>query len=221
MLLIRDLVEKRNEPVSERPRSRSNVRYARRVTILKIAHVGNPVLRQRSRELSREELARPETQRFIDDLVETMREANGAGIAAPQVGNPIRVCVVHVQENARYPYMPDIPLTIMVNPVLTPIGSETFQNYEGCLSVPNLRGIVDRFTRIELAYWDRHGEDRKATLRGLSAGVFQHECDHLDGKLFLDRVSDTTTLTTWADFEQFHKAGFVEKMMALVAREGG
>lgn len=197
------------------------MRYATGVTILKIAHIGNPVLRQRSRELSREELALPATQAFIDDLVETMRAANGAGIAAPQVEHPIRVCVVHVQKNARYPYMPDIPLTIMVNPVLTPLTSETFQNYEGCLSVPNLRGLVDRFTRVELAYWDRHGAETKTTLRGLSAGVFQHECDHLDGKLFVDRVHDTTSLTTWADFEQFHKAAFVEQMTALVAREGG
>jgi peptide deformylase len=191
------------------------------VTILKIAHIGNPVLRERSRELPREELALPATQTFIDDLVETMRAANGAGIAAPQVEHPIRVCVVHVQKNKRYPYMPDIPLTIMVNPVLTPSTSDTFENYEGCLSVPNLRGVVERFTRVELSYLDRRGVETKQTLRGLSAGVFQHECDHLDGKLFVDRVRDTTSLTTWADFEQFHKQAFVDKMTALVAREGG
>ena len=87
--------------------------------------------------------------------------------------------------------------------------------------MPNLRGVVERFTRVELAYLNRDGKETKTTLRGLSAGVFQHECDHLDGKLFLDRVNDTTTLTTWADFDQFHKQAFVEKMMALVAREGG
>jgi peptide deformylase len=179
------------------------------------------VLRERARELTREELALPATQRFIDDLVETMRSANGAGIAAPQVENPIRVCVVHVQKNARYPYMPDIPLTIMVNPALRPLTEETFENYEGCLSVPNLRGLVSRFTRVELRYWDRHGAETQATLRGLSAGVFQHECDHLDGKLFVDRVRDTTSLTTWADFEQFHKQAFVERMTTLVEREGG
>ena len=191
------------------------------MAVLKIAHIGNPVLRQRSRELTRDELGLQATQRFIDDLVETMRAANGAGIAAPQVHNPIRVCVVHVQKNARYPYMPDIPLTIMVNPALTPLTSETFENYEGCLSVPNLRGLVDRFTRVELAYWDRHGVEVKQTLRGLSAGVFQHECDHLDGMLFVDRVRDTTSLTTWTDFEEFHKQAFVQKMAALVEREGG
>jgi len=188
--------------------------------LLKIAHIGHPILRERAREVGASELADPAMQTFIDDLYETMRDANGAGIAAPQVHRSIRVCIVEVQANPRYPYMPNIPLTIMINPVITLLGKGTFQNYEGCLSVPNLRGLVARSARIELSYLDRTGMDQKQTLVGLSAGVFQHECDHLDGKLFVDRVTDTTSLTTWADFERFHMASFVARMNALVDREG-
>jgi peptide deformylase len=190
------------------------------MTIRKIATIGHPVLRQRSRELTREELATPETQRFIDDLIETMRDANGAGLAAPQVYEPVRIVAVEVQKNPRYPYKPDIPLTVLINPVLEPLTDETFDNYEGCLSVPNLRGVVPRFTELRLTAWDREGRPVEQIVKGLSAGTFQHECDHLDGLLFVDRVRDTRTLTTWADFERHHMAAFVERARALVERFG-
>jgi peptide deformylase len=190
------------------------------MTIRKIATIGHPVLRQRSRELTREELATPETQRFIDDLIETMRDANGAGLAAPQVYEPVRIVAVEVKKNPRYPYKPDIPLTVLVNPVLEPLTDETFDNYEGCLSVPNLRGVVPRFTQLRLTAWDREGRPVEQHVQGLSAGTFQHECDHLDGLLFVDRVRDTRTLTTWSDFERHHMAAFVERARALVERYG-
>ncbi len=191
------------------------------MTLLKIAHVGHPVLRGRSRELTRDELASAAVQRFIDDLVETMRDANGAGLAAPQVHNPIRVCALEVTANPRYPYLPEIPLTILVNPVVASLGEETFESYEGCLSVPNLRGVVRRNTDIELTYWDRAGAQHKERVRGLAACVYQHEIDHLDGKLFLDRVEDTRTLTTWTEFERFHRQAYLEKILPLVPRMGG
>jgi peptide deformylase len=191
------------------------------VTLLKIAHVGHPVLRGRSRELTRDELASAAVQRFIDDLVETMRDASGAGLAAPQVHNPIRVCALEVTANPRYPYLPEIPLTILVNPVVAALGEETFESYEGCLSVPNLRGVVRRTTDIELTYWDRTGAQHKERVRGLAACVYQHEIDHLDGKLFLDRVEDTRTLTTWTEFERFHRQAYLEKILPLVPRMGG
>lgn len=190
------------------------------MTIRKIATIGHPVLRQRSREITREELASEATQRFIDDLIETMRDASGAGLAAPQVYEPIRVVAVEVKKNARYPYKPDIPLTVLVNPVIEALTDETFDNYEGCLSVPNLRGVVARATEVRLRAWDRHGNDVDTVVRGLSAGTFQHECDHLDGAVFLDRVKDTRTLSTWTDFERFHMAAFVERARALVERYG-
>lgn len=190
------------------------------MALLKIATVGHPVLREPARPLSREELATPEIQGFIDDLVETMRDANGAGLAATQVHRAIRVCAIEVKDNPRYPYKPNVPLTILVNPEITPLTEETFLNYEGCLSVPNLRGEVPRACRVRVRAWDRRGEPLDFEAAGLTAGTYQHEVDHLDGRLFLDRVQDTRSLATWADFDRFHKAAFVERAKAIVARFG-
>jgi peptide deformylase len=190
------------------------------MAIRKIATIGHPVLREVARKLTREELASPRIQTFIDDLVETMHDANGAGIAANQVYEPIRICVIEVKNNPRYPYKPNYPLTILVNPEVTPTTDETFLNYEGCLSVPNLRGEARRFTGVRVRAWDRQGKDLDFEVKGLTAGTFQHELDHLDGKLFLDRVEDTRSLATWADFERFHLAAFAERAKALVAKYG-
>ncbi len=190
------------------------------MALRKIATIGHPVLRQRAREVGREELGGEAVQAFIDDLIETMRDANGAGLAATQVYEPLRVCAIEVKDNPRYPYKPNIPLTVLVNPVLTPIGGETFDNYEGCLSVPNLRGLVRRHCEVRVQAWGRRGEPLDFVARGLSAGTFQHEVDHLDGVVFVDRVSDPKTLTTWADFDRFHRAAFVERAKAVVARYG-
>lgn len=191
------------------------------MTLLKIAHIGHPVLRQRAVEVSREELASPEMQRFIDDLVETMHDANGAGLAAIQVHRPVRIAAIEVKDNPRYPYKPNIPLTILVNPVITPLTDERFENYEGCLSVPNLRGIVRRFAEVRVTGWDRHGAPFDRVARGLTAGTFQHEVDHLDGVIFVDRVDDPKTLCTWAEFDRFHKAAFVERIVPFIQRMGG
>jgi peptide deformylase len=191
------------------------------VTLRKIAQIGHPVLRQRAREVSREELLAAPTQAFIDDLVETMRDANGAGLAAIQVHEPVRIFAVEVQNNPRYPYKPNIPLTIVVNPVITPLGAETFENYEGCLSVPNLRGLVERFAEVRVTGWDRKGEPLERVARGLTAGTFQHENDHLDGTIFVDRVKDPRSLCTWAEFDRYHKQAFVERIVPFVRRMGG
>lgn len=191
------------------------------MTLLKIAHIGHPILRTRARELSREELLTPATQAFIDDLIETMRDANGAGIAATQVHNSVRVFAVEVKDNPRYPYKPNIPLTIVVNPVIEPLTTETFENYEGCLSVPNLRGVVERLTEVRVTGLTREGEPFERHARGLTAGTFQHEVDHLDGVLFVDRVKDPKTLCTWAEFDRYHKQAFVERIVPFVQRMGG
>jgi peptide deformylase len=191
------------------------------VTLLKIAQIGHPVLRQRAREVTPEELASREMQQFIDDLVETMRDANGAGLAAIQVHNPVRIVAVEVKDNPRYPYKPNVPLTILVNPVLEPLGEERFENYEGCLSVPNLRGVVERRAEVHITGLERDGSRFDRVIRGLTAGTFQHECDHLDGVLFVDRVKDPTTLTTWAEFDRFHRQAFVDRIVPFVKKMGG
>lgn len=190
------------------------------MALRKIAQVGHPVLRQVARPVTREELASPPMQRFIDDLIETMRDADGAGLAAIQVYEPVQICAIEVRDNPRYPYKPPIPLTVLVNPVLTPLGDEQFENYEGCLSVPNLRGRVKRYVHLHVRAWDRHGNEIDERVAGLKAGTYQHEVDHLQGKVFLDRVTDATTLTTWTEFERHHKAAFVAEVTALVARVG-
>jgi peptide deformylase len=190
------------------------------MSVREIVTVGHPVLRERARDLTLDELATPETQAFINDLIDTMRHANGAGLAANQVGVPIRIAAIEVGDNPRYPYKPRIPLTVVVNPIIEAIDSETVEINEGCLSVPNLRGTVQRFVHVRVRYLDRHGEAHDEVKRGLTAGTFQHECDHLDGTLFLDRVTDPTTFTTWEQFERFHRAAFVERITAFVARVG-
>jgi peptide deformylase len=190
------------------------------MAIRKIATIGHPVLRQVARTLSPEELATPETQRFIDDLIETMVDADGAGIAANQVFEPIQVCTIWVKNNPRYPYKPNVPLTVLVNPVIDALTEETFENFEGCLSVPNLRGEVRRVTHIRVRALDRHGKALDYEVKGLTAGTYQHEVDHLHGKLFVDRVFDTRSLCTWQEFDRHHRAAFVERAKALVERFG-
>jgi peptide deformylase len=191
------------------------------MAIRKIAQIGHPVLRQVARAVGRAELATPAMQQLIDDLVETMHDADGAGLAAIQVYEPIQICAIEVRGgNPRYPYKPAIPLTILVNPVLTPVGDEQFDNYEGCLSVPNLRGMVQRSVHVRVEAWDRHGNPIDEVVHGLKSGTFQHEVDHLRGHIFVDRVTDPTTFTTWTEFERHHRAAFVEQATALVARVG-
>ena len=185
-----------------------------------IVTVGHPVLRQPTREVTVDELASPEMQALIDDLIDTMHAANGAGIAANQIGESVRIATIHVDHNLRYPYKPQIPLTVVANPIIDLLGDELVEINEGCLSVPNLRGNVFRHVDIRVRYLDRNGNPHDERKRGLTAGTFQHEFDHLDGLLFLDRVDDTRTLTTWEQFERFHRAAFVERITEFVNRIG-
>ena len=191
------------------------------MTVLDIVTVGDPVLRERARELSAEELRSDEVQRLIDDMIETKRAAHGAGIAANQVGRALRVAVVEVQPgNPRYPYKPPVDLTVIVNPEIEPVDDELFAVNEGCLSVPGLRGDVERNVNIRVRYLDRDGQAREEIRRGLTAGTFQHEVDHLDGVLFLDRVRDPSTFSTWEQFDRHRRAGFEARARELVERVG-
>jgi peptide deformylase len=188
--------------------------------IREIVTIGHPVLRERAREVTPDEISSAPIQQLIDDLIDTMRNANGAGIAANQVGEAVRVAVIEVNNNPRYPYKPTIPLTVVINPVIDAIDDERFDVNEGCLSVPNLRGEVSRLVSVRVRYLDRDGVAHDEIKRGLTAGTFQHECDHLDGTLFVDRVTDPTTFSTWEQFERFHRAAFIERISAFVERVG-
>ena len=186
-----------------------------------IVEIGHPVLRERAREVTAEQLGSEEVQGLIDDMIETMRAANGAGLAANQVAETLRIAVAEVRPgNPRYPYKPPIPLTVMVNPLIEPLDAEIAEINEGCLSVPNLRGEVPRHVNVRLRYLDREGAEHEEIKRGLTAGTFQHELDHLDGTLFVDRVTDPRTLTTWDQFERFHLDAFLERARQLVERVG-
>ena len=191
------------------------------MTRLAIVEIGHPTLRARAREVRSDELGSPELHRVCDDLVETMRSANGAGLAAPQVDVPLRIFAVEVGDNPRYPYKPRLGLRVLVNPIVTPASAETYQSYEGCLSIPDLRGLLTRFTEVDVAYLDPDGEEHEERFGGLSAGTLQHELDHLDGILFPDRVEDPTTLCTWEMFRTHRQAAWVQTIRPLLERFPG
>jgi peptide deformylase len=170
--------------------------------------------------LSSKEIASPRIQGLIDDLIETKRAAHGAGLAANQVGEPLRVAVVEVEQgNPRYPYKPPVPLTVMINPAIEPLDAEMIEINEGCLSVPDLRGSLQRHLAIRLRYLDRLGRERDEVKRGLTAGTFQHEVDHLDGILFVDRA-DPRSLATWEQFDRHQRDEFVRRVTQLTEELG-
>lgn len=168
------------------------------MSILKVARMGHPVLRRRTSPLDPAEVASPEIQQLIDDLFETMHEYAGIGLAAPQVHRDVRLFVAGVDD-------PDqgVPLVAMINPEIEPIGTATEEDWEGCLSVPDIRGRVPRAAEIRVHALDRHGVPQQVTARGFAARVIQHETDHLDGVLFLDRMQSFDSLTFLAEFERF------------------
>jgi peptide deformylase len=190
------------------------------VSVREVVAIGDPVLRERARELSPEEIASPGIQKLIDDLIETKRATHGAGIAANQVGEAVRVAIVEVEEgNPRYPYKPPVPLTVMVNPFIEPLGDEMIEINEGCLSVPDLRGSLRRHLAISVRYLDREGAEHEEVKRGLTAGTFQHEVDHLDGVLFVDRA-DPRTFATWEQFDRHQRDEFVRRVTRLTEELG-
>jgi peptide deformylase len=190
------------------------------VSVREVVQIGDPVLREPSREVTPDEIGSPEIQGLIDDLIDTKRATNGAGIAANQVGEAVRVAIVEVEEgNPRYPYKPPVPLTVMINPVLEPLGEELVGINEGCLSVPDLRGSLERHLAVRVRYLDRDGAEHEEVRRGLAAGTFQHEVDHLNGTLFVDRA-DPRTFATWEQFDRHQREEFVERVTRLAGEMG-
>lgn len=187
---------------------------------LDIIEIGHPVLRQVATEVSDEELRSKEMQTFIDELADTRKQANGAGIAANQVGVAKRVFVVEIADNPRYPYKPRYPLTIVVNPRITFLTDKRFDSYEGCLSIPNFRGQLKRCPHILVQGLQRDGSKLELEVKGITAGTFQHELDHLDGILFTDRVEDTRTFCTWDEFRKRYESSFIETVNSVVEEYG-
>ena len=187
------------------------------MSVREVLSIGHPTLRVVSTPVPVEDIGSDEIQGLIDDLIDTMRAAKGAGLAANQIGVLQRVAVLEVNNNPRYPYKPKIPLTVAINPIIEFLDEETVVVNEGCLSVP-LRGDVERRVNVRVSYLDREGTKHSAIVRGLSAGTWQHECDHLDGVLFIDRVADPATLATWEQFELYQRDTFIERITAFVER---
>jgi peptide deformylase len=172
------------------------------MSILKVARIGHPVLRAASRPVERGELSSPALQRLIDDMVDTMYEYEGVGLAAPQVHVGLRLAVIEVPASDERTEGA-VPLTVLVNPVVTPAGEETILGWEGCLSVPDLRGQVPRLARLHLEALDRTGAPLSLDATGFFARVIQHECDHLEGGVYLDRMRDLRSLCFLHEFHRF------------------
>jgi peptide deformylase len=171
--------------------------------------MGHPVLRARTKPLDPSEIASPRIQQLIDDMFETMQEYQGVGLAAPQVHEGVRLFV------AGFAPRPDdeeegederVPSMALINPEITVIGTETAEDWEGCLSIPDIRGRVPRAVEIEVRAYDRRGRRVQMSARGFTARVIQHETDHLDGVLFLDRMASLDTLTFIDEFSRYWHA---------------
>ena len=174
------------------------------MAILKVARLGHPVLRKAADPVSPEAIASPEIQRLVDDMLETMAEYDGAGLAAPQVHVSRRIVVYGVEENPRYPDAEVVPLTVLVNPRVTALTEAVEEDWEGCLSLPGLRGLVPRPTRVRVDAWDRAGRKLRFDADGFHARVVQHECDHLDATLYVDRMRSMASLTFLDEFRRHH-----------------
>ena len=178
--------------------------------VLKIARLGHPKIRNGAEPVTGEELHSQATQRLIDDLVETMRDANGVGIAAPQVQVSQQIIVIEVSpDNPRYPKQEAVPLTVLINPTIVEHGEDTEDGWEGCLSVPDLRGHVPRWAWVKVAGLDRRAQQVEITAQHFFARVIQHEIDHLNGKVFIDRLPDLHTLTHLREYEQYWKGSSI------------
>lgn len=181
------------------------------MSIRKVARMGHPVLRVKARNLRPEEFGSPEIERLIEDMIETMHEYSGIGLAAPQVHEPVRLAVIEFDpENPRYQDLEvqtQQSLLIIANPKILILDAELQGFWEGCLSVPELRGLVYRPRKIRVDYFDRSGKSASLTLDGFLATVFQHELDHLDGVLYIDHVKNEPGQTPLAFTQEFDRFG--------------
>jgi peptide deformylase len=168
------------------------------MSILKVARMGHPVLRTRARELDPTEVRTAVFQKLIDDMIETMTEYEGIGLAAPQVHEGVRLFVAGIDGKGQ-----DLKVLPFINPVITPLTEERVEDWEGCLSIPDIRGKVPRAREVQIKALDRRGKPFELTLKNFPARVVQHETDHLDGVLFFDRMTGFGTLTFIDEFQRY------------------
>ncbi|MFT6155743.1 MAG: peptide deformylase [Neolewinella sp.] len=190
------------------------------MAVREILQIGHPILAARADEVEVGEISSAKVQGWLDDMIDTMRDANGAGIAANQIGVAHRMFVIEIGDNPRYPYKPTVPLTIAINPTIEFLTQETFESNEGCLSVPQIRGVVDRHVEIAVSYYDRDGKHHSQVVKGYSACTWQHEYDHLDGILFPHRVTNAQSFCSWSVFNEYYQPTFAKQVEALVAKWG-
>jgi len=162
------------------------------MAIRRVLKMGDPLLYRKAEPVKG--FKTPELDALIADMFDTMAALNGAGLAAPQIGVSQRVTIFSVESNPRYPDVEPVPTTVLINPTLTPIGDEMEEGWEGCLSVPGLRGLVTRYKNLRYTGFDQHGKPIDRTVSGFHARVVQHECDHLDGILYPMRLRDIRLL---------------------------
>jgi peptide deformylase len=171
--------------------------------ILKVARLGHPTIRTPANAVDPARISSPEFQRLLDDMVDTMREYSGVGLAAPQVHLSLQVAVLEVSHHPRYPDMPEVPLTYLINPQVNVLDSATIDDWEGCLSIPDMRGLVPRFKRLRVTALGRHGEKLDFIAEDFHARVIQHETDHLKGEVYLDRMPNLRSLSYLAEWQRF------------------
>ncbi|WP_013325513.1 peptide deformylase [Gloeothece verrucosa] len=167
---------------------------------LEIAQLGNPILRQNAQPV--EDITDTAIQQLIDSLIATAASANGVGIAAPQVSQSYRVFIVASRPSPRYPNAPEMVPTAMINPKIIAYSAERVKGWEGCLSVPGVRGLVPRYQAITVEYLDRQGNLQRQEFTDFVARIFQHELDHLDGMVFVDRLESTRDLYTEQEYQK-------------------
>ena len=190
------------------------------MAVKEILQIGHPVLAARAQEVDITSIALPQVQGWITDMIDTMRDANGAGISANQIGIPYRMFVMEISDNPRYPYKPTMPLTVVINPEITFLSDAKFTSNEGCLSVPNMRANVERHLEIGIFYHDENGDQQTQEVLGYSACTWQHEYDHLDGILFPHRVTDSQSFCSWESFKEYQEADYATHVRELVAEWG-
>ncbi len=168
--------------------------------ILQIAQLGNPILRQSAQPI--DNIGDGRIQTLIDDLIATAAQSNGVGIAAPQVAASYRLFIIASRPSPRYPHAPTIEPTVIINPRIVAHSNDIVKGWEGCLSIPGIRGLVPRYQAIEVEYMSRDGQLQRQEFTDFMARIFQHESDHLDGIVFLDRVESTKDLMTEQEYQQ-------------------